>query len=60
MYGIKIEKREVLVDGEYLRGLVERCADRARILLRAWQGDDWMRFTGTKELYHLAIDEKED
>jgi hypothetical protein len=40
--------------------VVERYADRARILLRAGQGDDWMRFTATKELYHLAIDEKED
>jgi hypothetical protein len=60
MYSIKIEKREVLFEGEYLRGLVERYADRARILLRAGQGEEWMRFTATKELCHLAIDEKED
>jgi hypothetical protein len=60
MYQIKIEKREVLFEGEYLRGLVERYKDRARILLRAGQGEEWMRFTATKELCHLAIDEKED
>jgi len=60
MYGIKIEKQEVLFEGEYLRGLVERYEARARIFLRTGQGEEWMRFTATKELCHLAIDEKED
>jgi len=60
MYSVKIEKREVLFEGEYLRGLVERYRDRARILIRAGQGEEWMRFTAAKELCHLAIDEKED
>jgi hypothetical protein len=60
MYDIKIEKREVLFEGDHVRGLVERYADRARILVRAGQGEEWMRFTAAKELCHLAIDEKED
>jgi hypothetical protein len=60
MYGIQIEMKEVLFEGEYLRGLVERYANSARIFIRAGQGEEWMRFTATKELCHLAIDEKED
>jgi len=60
MYNIEIEKREVLFEGDYLRGLVERYEGRARILIRAGQGEEWMRFTATKELCHLAIDQVED
>lgn len=60
MYSVKIEKREVAYEGEHLRGLVERYNDRARILVRAGQGEEWMRFTTTKELCHIAIDEEED
>jgi hypothetical protein len=44
----------------YLRGLVERYEDKARILIRAGHGEEWMRFTAAKELCHIAIDEKED
>jgi hypothetical protein len=60
MYSVKIEMREVAFEGEHLRGLVERYEGRARILIRAGQGDEWMRFTAVKELCHIAIDEKED
>lgn len=60
MYGLKITKKEVAFEGEYLRGLVERYKDSARILIRAGQGDEWMRFTAVKELCHLSIDEPED
>lgn len=60
MYDIKIEKREVAFEGEFLRGLVERYEDRARILIRAGQPDEWMRFTAAKELCHIAIDQRED
>lgn len=60
MYDVKIEMREVAFEGEYLRGLVERYEGRARILIRAGQGEEWMRFTAAKELCHIAIDEKED
>lgn len=60
MYSLKIEKREVAFEGVHLRGLIERYKDRARILIRSAQPDDWMRFTAAKELCHLVIDEPED
>lgn len=60
MYSLKIEKREVAFEGIHLRGLIERYQDRARILVRSAQPDDWMRFTATKELCHIVIDEPED
>ncbi len=60
MYGLKILIKEVAFEGEHLRGMVERYEDRARILLRADQPEDWLRFTAAKELCQLAIDEKED
>lgn len=60
MYNLKIQKLEVAFEGEYVRGMVERYPDRARILVRAGQSDEWMRFTSVKELCQLAIDEPED
>lgn len=60
MYGVRIEKFEVAFEGEYLRGLVERYESHARILIRAGQPDEWMRFTAAKELCHIAIDQRED
>jgi hypothetical protein len=60
MYNLKIEKKEVAFEGEYVRGLVERYESSARILVRAGQGEEWMRFSAVKELCHLAIDERED
>src|SRR5690349_19675855 len=60
MYGLVIEKKEVAFEGEYLRGMVERYQQRARILIRAGQGEEVMRFTAVKELCHLALDEAED
>lgn len=60
MYGLEIIIKEVAFEGEHLRGMVERYAHRARILLRADQPEDWLRFIAAKELCQLAIDEKED
>jgi len=60
MYKLTIEMKEVAFEGEHLRGLVERYKDRARILIRAGQGEEWVRFTAVKELCHLAMDEGED
>jgi hypothetical protein len=60
IYGLKIEKKEVAFDSMFLLGMVERYADRARILLRKDQPEDSMRFVTTKELCQLAIDEPED
>jgi hypothetical protein len=60
MYGIQIEKHEVAFEGEYVRGLVERYENRARILVRKNQEEDWLRFTNVKELCQIAISEKED
>jgi hypothetical protein len=61
MYGLRIEKREVIFDGEHLRGMVERYRDnRARVLIWGGQPDRWKRFTAVKELTHLVIDEEED
>jgi Zn-dependent peptidase ImmA (M78 family) len=60
MYGVTIEKFEIAFEGEFLRGLVERYESHARILIRAGQPDEWMRFTAVKELCHIAIDQRED
>lgn len=60
MYDLKIEKREVAFEGSFVRGIVERYADRARILIRKNQEEDWLRFTAVKELCQIAISEKED
>jgi Zn-dependent peptidase ImmA (M78 family) len=60
MYGIKIFKQEVSFDGEYVRGMLERYKDRAFILVRADQSDDWKRFVCIKELSHIVIDEQDD
>ncbi|MBR1198796.1 hypothetical protein JQ574_22630 [Bradyrhizobium sp. AUGA SZCCT0158] len=59
-YGVTIEKIEVDFEGDTLRGLIERYESSARILVRAGQGEEWMRFTTVKELCHILIDERED
>jgi len=60
MYSVKIEKREVAFEGEFVRGLMERYEGRARILIRKNQEEDWIRFASIKELCQVAISEKED
>lgn len=60
MYGIKITKKEVAYDGEFLRGLIERYDDNAIIRVRAGMADDNKRFTAVKEMCHVVIDEEED
>lgn len=60
MYELKIEKRLVPFEGQFIRGMMERWPDRIIVSVRSQQEPDWMRFTATKEMCHCVIDEKED
>ncbi|MBB3944666.1 Zn-dependent peptidase ImmA (M78 family) [Rhizobium skierniewicense] len=60
MYEIKITKKGVTFEGNFLRGLMERYAKEVIIRVRMNQTDDWLRFTAVKELCHVIIDERED
>lgn len=60
MYDLKIEKRLVPFVGEFIRGMVERWADRLLVSVRAGQSVEYTRFTAVKEICHGVIDEKED
>ena len=60
MYQIKIEKFQVPFEATFIRGLLERYDDHAKIYVRKNQEEDWKRFVAVKELCHLVIDEKED
>ena len=60
-YGLNIEMLEVSFDGQHFRGKVERyTGKRARILVRAQQAPEFMRFVSVKELCHLMNDEEDD
>lgn len=61
MYGLNIETYEVVFAGDRLRSLVERYADnRAIIYVKHDLTPEVQRFSVTKELMHLVIDEPED
>jgi hypothetical protein len=61
MYGLRIEKWEVLTTATRVAGNVERYEDgRAVILVRADLSDAMKRFVAVKELCHLMIDEDDD
>lgn len=60
MYDLKIEKRLVPFEGQFIRGMMERWPDKIVVSVRSQQEPDWMRFTATKEMCHCVIDEKED
>ncbi|TBZ94474.1 hypothetical protein [Rhizobium leguminosarum] len=60
MYGLTINKTQVIFDGEFVRGLVERYPERVEVRVRSSQAVVWKRFTAVKELCHVIIDEKED
>lgn len=66
-YGLKITLELVDFPGSYIRGMVERYDNgQANIFVKEKQDEDptlneyWHRFIATKEMAHLAIDEKED
>ena len=60
-YGLTIEMLEVSFDGQHFRGKVERYEGQtARILVRAHQPPEFMRFVSVKELCHLMNDEEDD
>lgn len=60
-YALNIEMLEVSFDGQHFRGKVERyTGNRARILVRAQQSPEFMRFVSVKELCHLMNDEEDD
>jgi hypothetical protein len=60
MTGIQIEKRLVPTGGTIIRGLTERYADRARILIRKEQPIEWQKYATIKELCHIVYDEVGD
>ncbi|WP_441280534.1 hypothetical protein [Tardiphaga sp. 862_B3_N1_1] len=61
MYDLKIDVSEVVFTGERLRSLVERYADNhAIIYVKHDLTPEVQRFSVTKELMHLVIDEPED
>jgi Zn-dependent peptidase ImmA (M78 family) len=47
-------------EATFLRGLIERYANKVIIYVRKNQDEDWKRFVTIKELCHIVIDEKED
>ena len=61
IYGIEIEMLKVSFAAEHLRGKVERNAGKpSRVLVRAQQTPEFLRFVAVKELCHLMIDEEDD
>lgn len=61
IYQLKIEMLKVSFEAEHMRGMLERYSnDTARILVRANQPPEMIRFVAVKELCHLIIDEKDD
>jgi Zn-dependent peptidase ImmA (M78 family) len=61
MYSLKIGIQEVMYEGTFLRSIVERYNNNhALIYVKHDLANDLKRFSATKELMHLAIDEKED
>lgn len=60
MYKLEITAYEVPFEGEFLRGMIERYADKAVIFIRKGQSEEWKRFIAAKELCHIIADEPED
>ncbi len=61
MYGLNIGWNEVLFSAEMIRSVVERYNNHhALIYVRSGLADDLKRFSVTKELMHIVIDEEED
>ena len=61
IYELEIEMLKVSFSADHVRGKVERYANkRARILIRAQQTPEFLRFVTVKELCHLMIDEEDD
>jgi len=60
IYGLDIEMLKVSFSAEHVRGKVERYSGRARVLVRASQTPEFLRFVAVKELCHLMIDEADD
>jgi Zn-dependent peptidase ImmA (M78 family) len=60
MSRLPVEKLEVDFEGEIIRGVYERYADRVVIYIRKKQSKEWIRFTIVKELCHLLIDQVGD
>lgn len=61
IYNLTIEMVKVSFQADHLRGKVERYeGNRARILIKAQQAAEFIRFVTVKELCHLMIDETDD
>lgn len=61
IYTLEIEMVKVSFAAEHVRGKVERYNNkRARVLIRAAQSPEFLRFVAVKELCHLMIDESDD
>jgi hypothetical protein len=61
IYALQIEMLKVSFAAEHVRGKVERYGNsRARVLIRAAQSPEFLRFVTVKELCHLMIDESDD
>ncbi len=60
-YEIKRVEVKTPSDVVHVRGILERYADqKARIIIRHNQTEDWKRYVTVKELCHIALDEVED
>lgn len=60
VYDLKIEMLKVYFSADHVRGKVERFAGGARILVRASQTPEFLRFVTVKELCHVMNDEEDD
>lgn len=61
IYGLKVEMLKVSFRADHVRGKVERYNNgTARVLIRADQSAEFLRFVTVKELCHLIIDEEDD
>ncbi len=61
IYGLEIEMLKVSFSADHLRGKVERYSNnKARVLVRASQSPEFLRFVAVKELCHLMNDEEDD
>lgn len=61
IYKIEVEMLKVSFVAEHLRGTVERNSNKpSRVLIRAQQTPEFLRFVAVKELCHLMIDQADD
>ncbi len=61
IYQIEVEMLKVSFVAQHLRGKVERNKGKpSRVLVRADQSPEFLRFVAVKELCHLMIDEEDD